>query len=170
MSSTTSSYTYHFPRLKVLDLISGTHGDAEASRANEKTLDAYGQSDFNPWISVIQSDLSDCLERGWDGDCAEPISIGSIEQCAAFLTRLQDIDIHAPTIEPEIDGRVTLDWHIDPSNVLQISFDNLGKPTYACLLDGIGHCGDIEFDRKLGEPMLAIFQTIRETARAGTDC
>ena len=169
MISTTMSYNYNMPRLHINDIISGTRGDAEASRVNEKTLSAFGQGDFNPWIRVFQEDLRDCFEHGWDGDRAVPISIGAIAQCAAFLTRLQDINIYTPTIEPEVDGRVTLDWHVDSSNVLQISFEDQGQPTYACLLDGIGHCGDVEIDRKIGKPMRAIFKEIGDIARAATD-
>lgn len=172
MSSTTLSYSdsYHIPRLSIIDIISGTRGDTEASKANEKTLSVFEQEDFNPWISVIQEDLGDCFEHGWDGDGAAPISMGAIEQCAAFLTRLQDINIYLPAIEPETDGRVTLDWHVNSSNVLQISFDDQSQPTYACLLGGIGHCGDVENDRDVGAPMLAIFKQIGEIAEAATDC
>lgn len=169
---TSATMTLDYIPLKLLPsyLTTGTSSNTNQPRSvDEKTLVAFGQSGYSKLVDYLQTELKEYSAKDWDGYDAYPIDQRAIVNCAAFLTRLQDVDIFTPSVEPEADGKVTLEWYINPSNLLQISFGASENASYAYLLDGDGHCGDLGINKKFRETIKAIFHEINGIARIVTD-
>ena len=91
---------------------------------------------------------ADCSEPNWDGYEALPISPVALER-AKCLVRAIPQDLPAPSISPEPDGAIGLDWYATPSRVCSVGCCPDGTFNYAALLDddtATGHFSGMDED------------------------
>lgn len=172
MSSFTMTSGYQNPRLLIDYILDATTSStSQPCSVDVKTLRAYGQEDFLKYVESIENELSETFVDDWDGYGAKPTNRQAIRNCAAFLLLLQDVElgIFSPTIEPEPNGNVTLEWYVDPSNLLHVTFDSSKAAYYACLFEGKGHYGDLDIDEEIIGIHHSIFAQIVEAATATTN-
>jgi hypothetical protein len=93
---------------------------------------AKGLSRVEPFLilSPIEAErllLVQGLERGWDGDAAEPVEAGSIEAALELLRALKTEHAAAQDarVLPIADGRIQLEWH-DADRSLEFEFTRPG--------------------------------------------
>ena len=105
-------------------------------------------------------DMEECVTPNWDGEGASPVSRSGINNCAVFLGTKINGRLPMPTdFQVDPDGWISLEWYNDQSNLLEISFGPADKAMYSALIDGIGHCGDINLsDKKISKSLSAIFE------------
>lgn len=71
------------------------------------------------------------LERGWDGDTADPIDAEAIAAAERFMAELARAHIPAPNVVPLADGGVQLEWWRGERR-LEIEFDADRDVVFVC--------------------------------------
>ena len=163
MSNATLCATHSPPEIAPYYLAKPTRGVSELGvLVEQKTLNAFGQTLYWEFAKKLLSDLRDCFVPDWDGEEAKPVSHSGIINCAVFLGTKISGRLPPPTgFQADPDGWISLEWHNDQSNLLEISFGPADKAMYSALIGGIGRCGDINlFDKKISKPLAAIFEDL----------
>ena len=163
MSNATSCATYSLPEIAPYYLAKPTWGVSEPRVLVEpKTLDPFGQTLCWKIVEKLLSDLREYSIPNWDGEGASPVSHSGIINCAVFLGTKINGRLPMPTdFQVDPDGWISLEWYNDRSNLLEISFGPADKAMYSALIDGTGHCGDINlFDKRISKPLSAIFEVL----------
>jgi hypothetical protein len=71
-------------------------------------------------VEQIAEILQTCSDLGWDGYDAKPVSLDSAGRVAEFVWNLPE-GIRMPTVVPEPDGDIALEWRIGES-LFSLSF------------------------------------------------
>lgn len=100
---------------------------AEFNQAISKTI--FGQL-LIPLLTDLEEVFLECLDEGWDGYNARPLSIASYTDALNFL-RLIPTNIYAPDIVPEPSGGIGLEWISSDTGRFVLSFDGSGTYAYA---------------------------------------
>ena len=90
---------------------------------------SFGQRMLAP-LSDLEEVFIECLNVGWDGYDARPLSIAAFTDARNFI-RLLPTNISAPEIVPEPAGGIGLEWISPNSGRFIISFDGSGTYAYA---------------------------------------
>ena len=91
---------------------------------------------------------ADCSESNWDGYEALPISPIALDR-AKRLVRAIPQDLPEPSISPEPDGAIELQWYATSSRVCSVGCCPDGTYNYAALLDddtATGHFSGMDED------------------------
>lgn len=96
---------------------------AEFNQAVSKTI-------FGQRLTELNEVFLECLDEGWDGYNARPLSIASYTDALNFL-RLIPTNIYAPDIVPEPSGGIGLEWISSDTGRFVLSFDGSGTYAYA---------------------------------------
>jgi len=81
----------------------------------------------------LEEIFSDCKDKGWDCEEAEPISIATFVNASSFL-RVLPLEIPSPSLAPEPDGYIAFDWDINPVRVIYVSIDSRAQLHYAAIV------------------------------------
>ncbi len=98
--------------------------------------------------AALDALAADCSEPNWDCYGAVPISPVALD-CAKRLVRAIPQDLPEPSISPEPDGAIGLDWYATPSRVCSVGCCPDGTYNYAALLGdetATGHFSGVEED------------------------
>lgn len=71
-------------------------------------------------IEEIADILQDCSVSAWDGYDAEPISDSSVQSAVELVRRLPE-GIQIPTVVPEPDGDIALEWRTRDNTLFSLS-------------------------------------------------
>lgn len=96
----------------------------------------------------------------WDGDNAEPIEQDVYQYAYKFLEALP-LGSPSPTISPEPDGQIAIEWHRSARQTLSVSISSTGDIHYAALLGTREAYGTEPF---FGEIPKAILDLVRHFA------
>ena len=69
--------------------------------------------------------MRSCSEEGWDGYDAVPVSWEGAYRVIKLISMLPDI-LPDPSLTPENDGGMALDWQVD-KKIISISWDPQGR-------------------------------------------
>lgn len=83
-----------------------------------------------PLVAGLDEVFVECLEEGWDGYDARPVSIGAYTDIKSFLQLLPP-QYSNPDIVPEPDGGMGLEWANNDTGRFVVSFDGSGTFAYA---------------------------------------
>lgn len=133
-------------------------------RESERSWEAFQQLN-TLGCADLYADLeqlaNECTHPDWDGEGAEPVHRGSIDQAARFLRTLP-LGAGKPTIGAEPDGQVVLEWYSTPRRVLSVSMSPEGDLHYAALLGPERQYGTVPF---LGDIPSTLIELIRRVNR-----
>jgi len=90
---------------------------------------SFGQRMLPPFCD-LEEVFIECLDDGWDGYDARPLSIAAYTDALNFL-RLIPTSFCAPDIVPEPSGGIGLEWISSDAGRFIISFDGSGTYAYA---------------------------------------
>lgn len=91
---------------------------------------AVSKTIFGQRLTELNEVFLECLDEGWDGYSARPLSIASYTDALNFL-RLIPTNIYAPDIVPEPSGGIGLEWISSEAGRFVLSFDGSGTYAYA---------------------------------------
>lgn len=96
-----------------------------------------------PMVNDLVEVFNECLEEGWDGYDAQPISIGAYSDALTFL-QLLPTSSPPPDVVPEPDSSIGLEWSNQESSRFLVSFDGSGTFAYAGIFSGGNNTHGIE--------------------------
>lgn len=116
------------------------------------------------WLDTIFEKLeliyNDCLEGGWDGYNAIPISSDTYLEAKKFIRSLT-AEVPAPEITPEPDGGIGFEWHIDAAHSIILSVTGNNLINYAGLFGGQNDLhGNEEFVNTIPTNVLNLFRRL----------
>jgi len=88
-------------------------------------------------LSALAELVSECSERGWDGQNAEPIDSMAAFSAERFIRAMPE-DLPLPEFAAEPDGAISLDWIETRNRMLSLSISRGGRLAYAWV-DGADH-------------------------------
>lgn len=113
------------------------------------------QSAFDEIAEIAGS----CGRPGWDGFDADPVTKNHLEAAIHVVNRLP-VDVTTPTVGAEPDGQITLEWYVNPKQLLSVSVDPIGELHYA------GMIGDDQIHGRLANEALTIRTELVRLIRA----
>jgi hypothetical protein len=76
------------------------------------------------WRDSLVEDVSEirqtCSVQGWDGYDARPVTQDSADSVFVLIRNLPE-GIQPPTVVPEPDGDISLEWHTDDNRIFSLS-------------------------------------------------
>ena len=81
-------------------------------------------------ISKLLALVSECSERGWDGEDGCPISSSAVLAAESFIRALPDT-MPLPELAADPDGAVSLDWITAPNRIFTVSTGSSGRLAFA---------------------------------------
>jgi hypothetical protein len=84
-------------------------------------------------VTELYTVAEECSQLNWDGYSAAPIANDTYRFALSFLQELP-LGTPAPSIAPEPDGHICLEWYTSPRQVFSISVSADGDLHYAALL------------------------------------
>jgi len=92
-------------------------------RAKEYRADRQTPASF-AWRDLIIEEVADiletCSDQGWDGYDGEPVSPLSAHSAAELVRNLPE-GIQTPTVVPEPDGDIALEWRTEDNRLFSLS-------------------------------------------------
>ena len=108
----------------------------------EVSITSFGQKMLSP-LTDLEEVFIECLDEGWDGYDARPVSIAAYTDALNFL-RILPMNYYTPDIVPEPSGGIGLEWISDDNERFVISFDGSGTYAYAGIFLGGSRVRGIE--------------------------
>ncbi len=87
-----------------------------------------------PALSELSSILKECGVPDWDGYGALPVSWSTYAKAKDFIEAIPNA-LPRPTVTPERDGEIALEWRGRMNKVLSVSIGDSGRLTVLCLPD-----------------------------------
>lgn len=171
MTSATMSASYDSPKLPFGFLTKFTYGVSDFHNTVEyKALVAFGQSDYITHKSFLLEKLNPFTTNDWDGEGAMAIEYMAIENCAAFLTRIDEIKTSiTPELSLDPDGWISLEWYLNPKSLIEISFGSSDAASFSALVKGLPRFGEFSiFDKKISPSVLGIFKELDDVKRTAS--
>lgn len=113
---------------------------------------------FNELIAVCE----ECMNGGWDGYGALPVSTDAFESAASLLQALP-LGIPAPSIGAEPDGHLSLEWYKSPHQTLSVSVSPEGHLYFAALLGASKQYGSEPFFGEMPQAILELIYRVTRT-------
>jgi len=109
-------------------------------------------------MSQISGLLEECRDAGWDGGGALPVAEPVIARASDVIRHLPR-DISVPSIAPEPDGAMNLEWFWNKANSIVCSLDASGNVSYAWRLGADrGYAAGIVIGGRLPESLLGLIR------------
>jgi len=109
---------------------------------------------FNHELEAL---LATALQEGnsdeWLKDGNKPIQASTIMFAKSFIESLP-VSFQSPTIEPEPDGDISIEWYKEKRRLLSASINSVGSIEWAALLGSEDPRGTINFTGKAPETIL----------------
>ena len=113
-------------------------------------------------VSELFNLYRECSHPDWDGEGALPISAGTIQEAAKFLSALP-LTLRTPEIVPEPSGAIGFEWRFGPNAVFVASVHGTQEISYAGLFGpGITAYGTEAFADSIPDTIVMNLQRLRE--------
>ncbi|MDO9319335.1 MAG: hypothetical protein Q7V56_14185 [Gammaproteobacteria bacterium] len=128
-----------------VDLFPKTPGFSEqAAKTRNRAADAqqhlaesaYACNPRRKFDENIQTILSECGSKNWDGYGAEAISREALLNAIHFYHEKLQSDVPYPELTPEPDGEVALEWYGHGGSSCSISFSEKNYVSFASVIKG----------------------------------
>jgi len=123
MSTSVEAAPYDLTSLWFPAGISSESKKIDRERAKEYKPDRQTPASF-AWRDLLVEEIADilqsCSTRAWDGDDAEPVSPFSAHSAVELVRNVPE-GIQTPTVVPEPDGDIALEWRTEGNRLFSLS-------------------------------------------------
>jgi len=102
------------------------------------------RSDLRKTMDELYDVAEECSEAGWDGFGGLPISQDAYVKAYQFLEDLPT-GVPQPSVVPEPDGHICLEWYVKPTRILSVSVAPEPEVHYTATLGPNNQCGTETF-------------------------
>ncbi len=118
-------------------------------------LGQVAKGSFNELTCVYE----ECMNAGWDGYGALPVSTDAYMYAVSFLRALP-LGTPAPSVGAEPDGHITLEWYKSPRQTLSVSVSPEGQLHFAALLGASKQYGTEPFYGSMPQAILNLIYRV----------
>ena len=144
-----------------------TRSNSDAARQIDDQVESVNRRLQHSFVigteSQVRGELADvfieCMEPGWDGHNALPVTFETYQFAERFLLSLP-LGIRRPSIGAEPDGQLTLEWYGGVRQSLSVSIDPSGFVHYAALVGPEREYGTKVFIESIPEVILGLIQRV----------